>query len=148
MQRVLAQYFDLEHSRYVHPHTLGESRLVTCHGKVVWFEQRWPRRFGLGVRLRSFVKMELTAPNQARFHVVKGLGRGSQLDVVLDERDGQTSVDETYDVPLRLHPWLERMVQRWLAKKVDEVWEEDLRVGLPHGGWPGIPRDPRPGNCP
>ena len=138
-ERVLAQYFDLEHVSHVHPRTLGESRLITCKGRAVLFEQRWPWRFALGVRLCSTLKLELVAPGTVRVRVVRGLLRGSQLSVVLEESDGMTQVTETYETPLRLPAWLEAWLRQWLLKKIDEVWDEDLRVGLPHGGWPGIP---------
>jgi len=139
-QRVLSQYFDLEHARYVHPRSLGESRLVSCAGNSVWFEQQWPRRFCL--RFSSVFRLDLLAPNRARFRVVRGLFRGSQVSVILHEQDGQTLIEETYDIasPLPSWSWLERMVRSWLLKKVDAVWKEDLDVGLPHGGWPGVPR--------
>jgi len=138
-ERVLAQYFDLEHVSHVHPRTLGESRLITCQDSAVLFEQRWPRRFALGVRLRSTLKLELVAPDTVRVRVVRGVLRGSQLSVALEESDGMTLITETYETPLDMPTWLEARLRQWLLKKIDQVWDEDLRVGLPYGGWPGIP---------
>jgi hypothetical protein len=139
MRDVVAQYFDLEHVRYVHRRTLGESRLITCHGGAVLFEQRWPRRFALGARLRSTIKLELVAPDALVARVVRGFLRGSRLSVALEEREGATLVTETYEAPLHVPRWLEDRLRRALLRKIDEVWEEDLRVQLPRGGWPGIP---------
>ena len=141
--RVVAQYFDLEHVPHVHARTLGESRLITCKDSAVLFEQRWPRRFGLGVRLRSTLELELVGPNALLARVVRGLFRGSHMSVVLEESDGMTLVTETYETPLHVPAWLENRLRQWLAKKIDEVWEEDLRVDLPHGGWPGLPATSR-----
>ncbi len=142
MRRVLAQYFDLEHVPYVHPRTLGESRLITRRASSVSFEQRWPRRFGLGIRLRSTFELELIAPNALHARVVRGFLRGGELSVLLEESDGETLVTETYEARLHLPSWLEHRLRRWLLEKIDEVWEEDLRVQLPHGGWPGVPATP------
>src|SRR5512147_1491349 len=138
-ERVLAQYFDLEHVPHVHPRTLGESRLITCKHNAVLFEQRWPRWFGLGIRLRSTLELELVGPDALRVRVVRGLLRGSHLSVALEESDGMTLITETYETPLHMPAWLENRLRQWLVKKIDEVWEEDLRVDLPHAGWPGLP---------
>ena len=137
--RVVAQYFDLEHVPHVHPRTLGESRLITCKANAVLFEQLWPRRFGLGIRLRSTLQLELVGSDALRVRVVRGLLRGSHMSVVLEESDGTTLVTETYETALRAPAWLENRMRQWLVKKIDEVWDEDLRVDLPHGGWPGLP---------
>ena len=107
IRSVVAQYFDLEHVAYVHRGTLGEARLVTCHGNAVLFEQRWPRRFGLGVRLRSTFRLEIVAPNTLRARAVRGSLCGSRLSVVLEESAGATLVTESYEAPLDVPRWLE-----------------------------------------
>ena len=40
LDRVLAQYFDLEHIETVHPTTLGQYRLLEVVGNSIIFEQR------------------------------------------------------------------------------------------------------------
>lgn len=135
--RVLSQYFDLEHVRYVHPRTVGEARLIRREGNTVLFEQAWPWR--VGVRLTSIIQEQFLPPNQIHFRITKGAFRGLRVSTVLHEVGSGTLVEETYEFPLPRWMWIERMVKKWIAKKLDEIWAEDLKVGLPHGGWPGIP---------
>ena len=58
---VLAQYFDYEHVKYVHPQTLGEYHLVETRGNMIVYEQVWPRYFFL--RRRSLVKQTSSCTN-------------------------------------------------------------------------------------
>jgi nitrite reductase/ring-hydroxylating ferredoxin subunit len=52
-------------------------------------------------------------------------------------------VVETYSLPW-LPNWglLRRLVAPFVHRQVDKVWEEDLRVGVCIGGWPGVPKEP------
>jgi len=52
--RVLSQYFDLEHIRRFHPHTIGEAHLVAQHGSRVIWQLVWPPL--IGDRFRSLVE--------------------------------------------------------------------------------------------
>ena len=53
-ERVLAQYFDLEHFETAHPKTLGRCRVLDVVGKRVLFEPRW--RSWMGVRMRAVIE--------------------------------------------------------------------------------------------
>ncbi len=135
---VLSQYFDYEHVKYVHPHTLGEYHLVECRGNVIVYEQLWPRRFL--VRRRSLVRQEFHPPNVIWFDFVRGMYRGIRVRSLLEEHPGGTRVEETYYLRVPDWKWLRSLVVRSIVRKVEQVWEEDLRVKVCHGGWPGVPR--------
>jgi hypothetical protein len=135
---VLSQYFDYEHVRYVHPHTLGEYHLVESRGNVIVYEQLWPRAWFL--RRRSVVRQEFFPPNEILFDFVAGRYRGVQVRSLLQEHPQGTCVEETYLLRLPDWAWLRSLVQRNIIEKVEVIWEEDLRVKVCHGGWPGIPR--------
>jgi hypothetical protein len=137
---VLSQYFDYEHVKYVHPHTLGEYRLVETRGNVIIYEQLWPRRFF--VRRRSLVRQEFLPPNEIWFDFLKGLYRGVRVHSLLEEHADGTRVEETYHMRLPDWSWLRSLVSRSIVRKVEQIWEEDLRVKVCRGGWPGVPRQP------
>ena len=131
---VLSQYFDYEHVKYVHPTTLGEYHLVETRGNVIVYEQLWPRRFL--VRRRSLVRQTFCPPGEIRFDFLRGLHKGVQVRSLLHEHGAETRVEETYYLRLPDWPWLSQSIMR----KVDLIWDEDLRVKVCQGGWPGIPR--------
>jgi hypothetical protein len=141
LSRVVSQYWDLEHFPYVHPRTLGEARLVTCHGNTVTYQLLWPRL--MGVRLRSVVHQEFLPPNRFMFRVLDGLFRGARVSTVFQEVENGTLVEETYEAPWTIWSGLAVLIRCRLAKHIEKVWEEDLRVGLCHGGWPGVTDDGR-----
>jgi hypothetical protein len=137
-EAVLSQYFDYEHVKYVHPETLGEYHLVQTRGNVIVYEQVWPRR--LLIRRRSLVKQEFIPPNEIWFDFVSGLYRGVRVHSLLHEHAEGTRVEETYHLPWPEWAWLRAWIARSIIRKVDLIWEEDLRVKVCRGGWPGIPR--------
>jgi hypothetical protein len=57
--------------------------------------------------------------------------------VQLNKTEAGTLVVEHYRIPLPA--WLRKWTQRALVRSLDRVWEEDLAVKLPRGGWPGVP---------
>ena len=137
---VLSQYFDYEHVKHVHPDTLGEYHLVEARGNVIVYEQLWPRRFCH--RRRSLVKQEFFPPAEVRFDFLRGLYQGVHVRSLLFEDPEGTRVEETYFLKLPDWAWLRAWVRRSIVRKVDLIWEEDLRVKVCHGGWPGVPRQP------
>lgn len=139
LDRVLSQYFDLEHFAHVHPRTFGEARLVTCNGGAIVWKLIHPRRFGFRHWSTIFFQ-EYLPPNQIRSRVIKGLERGTEILTRLAQIPEGTAIEEIYSFPLPAWPWLVRLVEKWLFRKADRIWEEDLKVGLCHGGWPGIPK--------
>lgn len=141
-ERVLSQYFDLEHLETVHPTTLGAARVLEVDGRRIVFEQRWPG--WLGLRLRTVAEQVWLPPDRIRIRFRRGLLRGVGVDTHLLDRGDETAIEETYRVPLvpgwsRLRPLVRRVVERG----ANHIWEEDLAVELCHGGWPGVPgREP------
>lgn len=141
-ERVLAQYFDLEHLETVHPTTLGAARVLEVDGRRIVFEQRWPA--WLGVRLRTVAEQVWLPPDRIRIRFRRGLLRGVGVDTHLLDRGGETAIEESYRVPLVPGwPWLRPLVRRVVERGANHIWEEDLAVELCHGGWPGVPgREP------
>ena len=136
--RVLAQYFDLEHFETVHPKTLGQCRVLEVAGNRVLFEQRWP--VWLGIRLRTTIEQLWVPPDQIRFHFLSGFLRGVAVATQLTDQGETTEIEETYRVPLvPAWSWLRPLVGWVVERGSDGIWAEDLAVELCHGGWPGIP---------
>jgi hypothetical protein len=135
---VLSQYFDYEHVKYVHPQTLGEYHLVESRGNAIIYEQLWPRRFFL--RRRSLVQQTFFPPSEITFDFLQGQHKGVRVRSVLHEQADGIRVEETYFVPLPDWGWLRTWLTRSIVRKVDQIWDEDLRVKVCHGGWPGVPR--------
>ena len=135
---VLSQYYDYEHIRHVHPQTLGEYHLVEVRGPLAVYEQVWPRR--LLVRARSLVRQEFIPPNKILFNFLRGRYRGIKVQTVLEQHPEGTLVVETYFLRLPGWRWLGRLLRRLIMRKVDAVWDEDLKVKVCRGGWPGVPR--------
>lgn len=137
-ERVLAQYFDLEHFETVHPRTLGRCRVLEVKEGRILYEQRWPR--WLGVRLRTLAEQRWVPPDRIEFRFLAGLLRGVHVSTHLQADGDGTRIEELYRVPLVPGwSWLRPAVERVVARGADRIWSEDLAVELCHGGWPGVP---------
>ncbi len=137
-ERVLSQYFDLEHLETVHPTTLGAARVLELDGRRIVFEQRWPA--WLGLRLRTVAEQVWLPPDRIRIRFRRGLLRGVGVDTHLMDRGDETVIEETYRLPLVPGwSWLRPLVSRVVDRAASHIWEEDLAVELCHGGWPGVP---------
>jgi nitrite reductase/ring-hydroxylating ferredoxin subunit len=139
---VLEQYFDYEHIAHVHPGTLGEYVLVANEGTRIVYDQLWPPGRS-GRRATSRVVQTYDPPGDIRFEFVAGRYRGTQVYSRLRPHPDGTEVAETYFIP-HLPDWglLRRLATPSVIRRVDQVWDEDLRVGVCVGGWPGIPGQP------
>ena len=134
---VLSAYFDLEHLGHVHPSSFGRARLLgTRQDTGIWELESPPY---LGVRFRNVIAQEYLSLYQIRARVTKGLLRGTEVSVRLEPNDAGTSIEETYVLPLPDLPLVGPLLRTWFVRKADEIWAEDLEVGLPRGGWPGVP---------
>jgi hypothetical protein len=134
---VLSAYFDLEHIAHVHPTTFGKARVLRTEENAVLWELESPRY--LGIALRIVIHQEYLPPDRVRARVTTGILRGTEVLTLLHPRGTGTFIEETYAVPLPDWPVLGRLARTWLRRKADEIWDEDLAVGLPRGGWPGLP---------
>jgi hypothetical protein len=135
--RVLAQFFDLEHIEHVHPRSFGRARLISLHQGGVTWELESPRY--LGVRARSTIVQDYLPPDRIEARVIKGFLKGTQYAGIFREDGGETTVEETYRFPFPDWGWLVSLLKALLVRTLDRVWAEDLRVGVCHGGWPGLP---------
>jgi hypothetical protein len=135
---VLAQFFDLEHIEHVHPRSFGRARLVSLHrGGVTWVLES-PRY--LGVRTRSTIVQDYLPPDRIEARVIKGFLKGAEYSGTFREDGGETTVEETYRLPVPDWGWLRSWLRTRLVRALDRIWAEDLRVGVCHGGWPGLPK--------
>ncbi|MCI0483414.1 MAG: hypothetical protein L0Y78_02405 [candidate division NC10 bacterium] len=139
---VLSAYFDLEHIAHVHPATFGKARVLGTKDNAVVWELESPRY--LGIAFRIVINQEYLPPDRIRARVTKGIFRGTEVLTLLQPRGTGTFIEETYAVPLPDWPVLGSLARTWLCRKVDEIWDEDLAVGLPRGGWPGFPAESSP----
>jgi hypothetical protein len=80
-------------------------------------------------------------PDQFSAKVTKGLLRGASLSTRLKQGRGGTVIEETYLIPLPDWPLLGSLVRPWFIRRLGSIWGEDLRVGLCHGGRPGVPEE-------
>jgi hypothetical protein len=135
---VISQYFDYEHVKYVHPQTLGEYHLVETRGNVLIYEQLWPRHFL--IRSRSLVRQTFDPPNDIRFDFIRGRYKGVSVRSLLYEHADGTRVEETYYLKWPNWSWLRALISPSIVRKVNQIWDEDLRVKVCRGGWPGVPR--------
>jgi hypothetical protein len=144
--RVLSQYFDFEHLEHVHPRTFGRARLLSQHDNTVVWELEWPSMLGM-ITLRSSFRQEYIPPFGIRSVIVKGLLKGTESEVQLGNTGEGTLVEELHRVALPDWWWLRNLIRRSWSRRLDRIWEEDLSVGVCHGGWPGVPRTgtPQPG---
>jgi len=143
-QVVLEQYFDFEHIAHVHPQTLGEYVLVENSGRRIVYDQLWPADRN-GRRATSRVVQTYQPPGDIQFEFVAGKHCGTKVVSRLRPHADGTEVVETYCVPW-LPNWelVRRLVAPYVHRQVDRVWDEDLRVGVCIGGWPGVPGAPTP----
>ncbi|MGE3493012.1 MAG: Rieske (2Fe-2S) protein [Vicinamibacterales bacterium] len=136
---VLSQYYDYEHIAHVHPHTLGEYRVVESSVGRIVYEQTWPAGCS-GGRARSTVEHTWTEPGTMTFRFVAGRYKGVRVRTHLEARDAGTVVAEAYDIPfLPDWRWLASLARPFVLDIVERVWEEDLRVEVCRDGWPGVP---------
>ena len=133
---VLSQYFDLEHVEYVHPRSFGRARMVSMSLNTIVWELEWPPVLSL-IRPHSTFAQEYRPPWGIHATITRGLLRGTEIMVEINKTDAGTRVVEHYRIPLPA--WLRGWIQRALVRSLDRVWEEDLAVKLPRGGWPGVP---------
>lgn len=136
---VLEQYFDFEHIAYVHPITLGEYVLVENSASRIVYDQLWPAD-RKGRRATSRVIQTYQPPGDICFEFVAGKHKGTKVLSQLRPHPDGTEVSETYFVP-GLPNWnfLRRLIAPAVYRQVDRIWDEDLRVGVCIGGWPGTP---------
>ncbi len=136
---VLEQYFDFEHIAHVHPETLGENTLVENAGHRIVYDQRWPAD-RKGRRATSRVVQTYQPPGDIAFDFATGKYKGTKVRTQLRAHPDGTEVNETYHIPW-LPDWniLRRLVAPMVMRQVERIWDEDLRVGVCIGGWPGVP---------
>src|SRR5262245_2918367 len=135
-ERVLSQYFDLEHLPFVHPRTFGAPRVLSCQDlTVVWqFDLH-----AVGLRFPTTIAQEFYPPHRIHTRVTTGFFSGTVVSTHLLSHLSGTLVDETYEIPIAAIPPLSSLIRFWLIHWLNRVWDEDLRVGMPYGGWPGVP---------
>ncbi len=132
---VISQYFDMEHIEHVHPKTLGRCELVEVNGSCVRFRQHWPSR-----RKTSLIDQQWCPPDQIKIRYVDGHYRGVELDTRFHAIPDGTRVIDTYRIPgLPNWGWVRTLARPWIYRTIDRIWSEDLGVGLPRGGWSGVP---------
>lgn len=139
---VLEQYFDFEHIAHVHPTTLGEYVLVENAGHRLVYDQYWPPD-RMGRRATSRVVQTYEPPGDIAFEFIAGRHRGVRVQSQLRPHPNGTRVTEIYHLPW-LPNWsiLRRLLTPLVRRPVDRIWDEDLRVGVCIGGWPGVPDQP------
>lgn len=143
IDHILSQYFDLEHLEYVHPRSIGKAHVISQHQDTVIWDLEWPPILGF-LRLRSQVVQRFLPPNRIHLLLNKGFLRGTNVDTDLSQTLQGILVKEHYKFPLPNWSLLRVVIEKWLPRRIDQVWEEDLRVGVPHGGWPGVPQIAKP----
>lgn len=136
-ERILAQYFDLEHLEHVHPQSFGRARLLGVRDRTVRWQLETPS--WLGVCLRTTIEQEYVPPCSVRARVVSGVLKGARVWTTLAASPTGTRIHERYELPWPAWSWVRRLAQRWLCGRLDRIWREDLAVGMCHGGWPGVP---------
>jgi nitrite reductase/ring-hydroxylating ferredoxin subunit len=136
---ILSQYYDYEHIRTVHPHTLGEYRLVEVQdeGRQIVYDHHWPGPGNAVSRVRHTYHPPLTM----EFEFIQGRYRGTRVRTLLaPQGEENTVVEETYFIPhLPNWRWLALLVKPSVMARVNAIWKEDLDVGVCMDGWPGVP---------
>ena len=140
---ILDQYFDFEHVAHVHPTSLGECVVVENTGKRIVYDQLWPADRN-GHRSTSRVLQTYQPPGEIWFEFTSGKYQGTMVHSQLRPHQDGTEITETYHLP-RLPNWgfLRWLIAPFVVRHVERIWEEDLRVGVCIGGWPGVPDHPR-----
>jgi hypothetical protein len=116
---------------------VGKARLLSRYGNLVVWELEWSPAWGLHFRNR-FTR-EFLPPNRIQVRFIGGWLRSSEAWMHFrQDRDG-TLIEERYALALPDCRWLRALVRAVWVRRLDRIWEEDLRVGLPRGGWPGVP---------
>ena len=124
-------------SRAVRGETVGPYRIRLVSAEQVRNLSPEGQEFGLG---GVHDDLAMIPPNEIWFDFVSGLYRGVRVHSLLLEHAEGTRVEETYHLPWPAWAWLRAWIARSIIRKVDLIWEEDLRVKVCRGGWPGIPR--------
>jgi hypothetical protein len=137
-ERVLSQYFDLEHLEHVHPRTFGKARMCSQIGRTIVWELEWPPILGLKI-LRTTISQEYVPPFSIRSRFTKGVLRSTETVVDLTPTATGTMVEERHRVPLPDWPGVSEWVRRTWLKRLHQIWDEDLKVKVCFGGWPGVP---------
>ena len=136
---VLSQYFDLEHLEHVHSGSFGVARLISeGSGDLLW-DLHWPRLLGF-LGLRSRIHQRLIAPNKVTAEIIGGIGRGTRSMFTVEHTPKGSLVVEEYYLACPNLPFLGSLIRRAWLRRVQRIWQEDLEVGLCHGGWPGLPK--------
>lgn len=138
----LSQYFDYEHIAHVHPTTVGEYRLVEKKENFLLYDQIWPSGW-FGHRAISRVQHRFLPPDEMWFEFVAGRYRGIKVHTRLEDQADKTIVHETYYIPLPNWGWLKPLIRPGMMRTIERIWDEDLRVEICYGGWPGIPGHPQ-----
>ncbi len=139
IDRIVSQYFDLEHLEHVHPHSVGQAQLISQHQDTVIWDLEWPAIFGI-LRLRNRIVQRFLPPNRIHALLIKGILRGMNVEIDFSQTPRGTVVKECYRIPLPNWSFLRAALETSWTRRLDHVWEEDIRVGVCHGGWPGVPR--------
>jgi nitrite reductase/ring-hydroxylating ferredoxin subunit len=135
LDAVISQYFDFEHIEHVHPKTVGRYELVEIVGNRVRYRQHWP-----GGRKTSLVDQEWLPPDQIQIRFVEGRYRGVELDTRFESTLVGTRIVDEYRMPgLPDWRWVRALLRPWVHRQIERIWSEDLEVGLPRGGWSGVP---------
>lgn len=142
IDRVVSQYFDLEHLEHVHPRTFGRAHLISQHQDTVIWDLEWPPILGC-LRLRNRVVQRFLPPNRIHARLSKGFLRDMNVEVEFSQTPCGTMVKERYKIPLPNWSLLRVALEKSWSRRLDKIWEEDLRVGVCHGGWPGVPQTGR-----
>ena len=136
---VLGQYFDYEHIKFVHPKSLGEYRVIENIGNTIVYEHVWPKKVWRKQR-KSRVEHQFLPPNEMWFDFVDGYLKGVRTHTFIHEHVEGSLIDETFFMPgVPNWSWLRPVVKPIVMKTVNRIWEEDLKVEVCHGGWPGVP---------
>jgi hypothetical protein len=114
------------------------ARLLSLHWGGVTWDLESPRY--LGVRARSTIVQDYLPPDRIEARVIKGFLKGTEYAGIFREDGGETTVEETYRLPVPDWGWLRSLLKARLVRILDRIWAEDLRVGVCHGGWPGLPK--------
>jgi hypothetical protein len=91
------------------------------------------------VRLRGTIVQDFLPPDRIEARIVKGFLKGTEYTGIFREDGGETTVEETYHLSVPDWRWFRPLLTARLVRALDRIWAEDLRVGVCHGGWPGLP---------
>jgi len=132
---VLGQFFDLEHLPHVHPRTLGRAVVRALgHREVV---ADLYTKLAPGVEVRSRFLLTFSPPDRIGIELASGPGRGVVYGARLFADGAETRVVEELRVP-GFRGLVASFFRGRIRRAMRRVWDEDLRVRMCHGGWPGL----------